>query len=151
MDEFSSNTLPDRMTVEFSRTITRRRFLKKTMRWALGAGVAISGGLAFPGRASAVVHCSPGGQVPTWGCYCATDHPACSGCDSSGACGTNRARCTYWMASSPPYCWCSETCCIGGNLAFYSCCDCWNDNYSTHCNTGLNPCICKQRQVGMSC
>lgn len=147
-DLHSTSTLDDRIAVEFSRFVTRRRFLQKTMRWALGSGVAIAGALALPG-VSRAASCSPGGAVSTWGCYCATDHPACSGCSGDGYCGSHRVRCTYWHSS--PYCWCSESCCIGGTLGFYSCCDCWSDTSSTNCGTGTSPCICKQRQGGMSC
>jgi hypothetical protein len=143
--------LDDRIAVGFSRAVTRRRFLKQTMRVSLvGAGV-VTGVWNSTGVAHAD-SCSPGGHVSTWGCYCAGTQGCGSGkcCpnQTQPCCNGAKPRCTYWTSS--PYCWCSLNCCINGHKGYYSCCDCWKYG-STSCSSGNTYCVCKHRHVGVAC
>jgi hypothetical protein len=151
------HSLDDRLAMGFSRLVTRRTLLRRALRVAAGGAAAASAGLAFPGRAQAIPHCSF--AVGTWGCYCAST-PSCGGskcCATGGSnpdaadtcCGGAQRRCNYWTSS--PYCWCSRTCCIGGRHGYYSCCDCWKYGQSGGCGSGNTKCICKGRVDFQNC
>ena len=145
------HALDDRIAMGFSRMVTRRTLLRRSLRLAAVSAAATSAGLAFPRRAGAVPQCTF--TVGTWGCYCAST-PSCGGnkcCATGGSvpdaadhcCGGAQRRCNYWTSS--PYCWCSRHCCVGGWHGWYSCCDCWKYGNNGSCSSGDTKCICKGR------
>lgn len=138
------------LAMQLTRSISRRRFLHGLARWGLGVGVALAAPLTlFQGRAEATT-CSVYGPTSTWGCSCNPNTPVCSsGCSSTGSCGTNRKRCTFWTTaeSDGNYCWCSTTCCHSGcRKAYYVCCDCWSGG-SGGCGSGTGACLCRHLHV----
>lgn len=142
--------LDDRMSVGFSRAVTRRTFLQKTMRWGVVAGGTLAG-VVYRSRPAAAASCQPGGAVSDWGCYCAGTIPCGSDrCTSPGNTCTGGAepRCTYW---SSPYCWCSLNCCIKPIYGRFSCCDCWKYGDNGSCLSGNTRCICKFRVTVSTC
>jgi hypothetical protein len=146
------STMEDRLAVSFTRAVTRRTFLQRTMRWTLTAGAAISGALTFAPRASAA-RCQF--TSTKWGCYCNLGTPTCGSgkCDNDYCVNGAVARCNYW--TSFPYCWCSTNCCIGSHTGYFSCCDCWgggfHDPCTPRCACGYTPCICGYRTWTGTC
>ena len=151
------SSLTDRLTIGFSRAVTRRTVLSRGLKLAAGSAVAASGALYFPRRASADnPQCNF--TVGNWGCHCAST-PSCGkgrccrtlyGQNTKDACcGSARERCNYW--SRRPYCWCSKKCCLRGQYGYYSCCDCWRYGQTSGCKHGNTKCICKGRHRIRSC
>lgn len=147
-----------RFIERFSRSITRRVFIRRAMESGLVLGGVLTGivGLAKPARAWG---CSPGGEFgyPPGGCYCAGT--ADCGADRCGfTAGTCRGgatpRCNFWKSRGSDqdggYCWCSKNCCVGGWTGYFSCCDCWKYG-SSGCMNGNTACICKQRVTFVQC
>lgn len=138
----------DKLAVGFSRAVTRRTFLQRAGRTALGVGVATFAPLTiFQGRAEGAV-CGPGGVVGSWGCSCAPTLTCPTGTCSNGNCSGIRKRCTYWTTpnSQGNYCWCSLTCCNACNgKGYHTCCDCWNGGGTKGCGIADNQakCVCK--------
>lgn len=131
----------DRIAVGFSRAVTRRTFLQRTMRTAIAVGTAGSAALVFSETAMAG-GCNPGGHVSTWGCTCAST-PSCGG--RTCAATNDRGRCDQW---SSPYCWCSLTCSSPFGYRFWSCCDCWtNGGSSCGCASACGGSACVAKHV----
>lgn len=140
--------LIDRATVAFSRAVTRRTFIRRTLGAALVAGASLSN-LTIAARPAGAHSCNK--TVSNWGCYCAST-PTCAAynCTSGGRCTYKaRARCHYWPTY--PHSWCSVTCCIAGGSGHFECTDCWQFDSGRDCNYGKNPCICKKRWVHKCC
>lgn len=134
--------IDDRIAISFSRAVTRRRFLQRSMRTAIAVGAAGSTALLAPEVARAGT-CSPGGAVGTWGCECASTQ-SCSGCRTCSECGY-RGRCDQW---SSPYCWCSLTCSSAFGYRFWSCCDCWtNGGSGCGCGSSCGGTACVAKHV----
>lgn len=141
----------DEIAVTFSRAVTRRGFLQKTMRWTYAFAAAASTGLFFPRFASADPSCKYGVDHST--CYCAnTMGCGSSNCNGTSCVGTAAERCNSWNGLGGPHCWCSETCCLGNkiNKGYFSCCDCWKIA-GTDCLHGTTPCICSVRVLTGPC
>lgn len=144
--------LDDIIAAAFSRAVTRRTLLQRTIRWTLGAGVAASTAWRLTGTARAQ-SCGIG-QTNEFGCYCASTMGCGSGkcCfdTQNGCCNGATPRCTHWMTQ--PYCWCSITCCIGSHTGYYSCCDCWQSG-TGGCGSanGRTACICGIRYLTGTC
>lgn len=142
----------DRVAVAFSRAVTRRGFLQKTMRWTFALAAASSTSLVFP-RFAAAISCKYGTWWPpnTSGCYC-NNTPGCGSgnCNETSCVGTGGQRCTFWSGIGSPYCWCSKVCCLGVNQGYFSCCDCWRYQGSD-CLHGTTACICAVRVLTGPC
>jgi len=148
-------TLDDRIATSFTRAVTRRTFLQRSVRWTLAAGGVISASLTFAPRAKAA-RCQF--TDTEYGCYCNLSTPTC-GSIRSGTCSDDYcvngavARCTRW--TSFPYCWCSTNCCIGSHKGYFSCCDCWGGGFKDSCNPrcacGYTPCLCGIRVFTSTC
>jgi hypothetical protein len=138
----------NRIAARFSSSVTRRGLLQRTMQLAAASAALVSVKLVWPGSAQAL-NCTF--SVDYWGCYCSST-PSCPSCcqDTGGGpvaydkcCGSATKRCDYW--TTYPYCWCSQSCCLGGANGFYSCCDCWQYGSSTCGSPSGNgtKCTCK--------
>lgn len=142
----------DEIAIKFSRAITRRRFLQRTMRWSFALAAASSTSLVFP-RLAKAVSCNYGTWWPpgTSGCYC-NSTPGCgsSNCSSGNCVGTAGARCDFWNGKGSPHCWCSKDCCLGVNHGYFICCDCWQHK-GTDCLHGTTKCICAVRVLVGPC
>ena len=146
---YASSSLDEKIAVGFARAVTRRRFFRLTLRWALVAGSVASGALTFAPRASATT-CA-GNFVNTWNCYCAPTQ-TCSGCSGGSCPGCYGPRCTYWtQVYGSGYCWCSQTCCVGGLWGHYVCCDYWQTHIDIDCSIGEGACLCRHRHVTSEC
>jgi hypothetical protein len=144
----NSTNLGDRIALRISRAITRRTLFRRGAQMAAATGAATGLRLYAADSASATL-CSA--AVSTWGCYCSgTTSCGSSRCCDSGdgvydaCCGGATRRGNYW--GSYPHCWCSLTCCLGGEYGYYSCCDCWQYGVS-----GQNPCSCKGYHFHHTC
>lgn len=146
--------LDDRIAASWSRLVTRRRFMHRSMRLALGAGAAISVGTGLFGRPARADHCRYG-TYSGFGCHCAntegcTDARCCNGHCCNGA----ENRCDFWGEPNDggDYCWCSPTCCLNPpNNGHYTCCDCWKFGKGSTCETGNTKCVCRKRIITGSC
>lgn len=142
--------LDDKIALTFSRAITRRRFLKKSMQAGLATGGALSTSMFFA-RAARADHSQCYYQTNAYGCYCNSATPTCSQyqtgwCLNYDSCPSAPAwRCNGW--GSYPYCWCSTNCNISGHNGYYHCCDCWYYGMGSTCDTGSGACICGKRYL----
>ncbi len=156
----SQNHVAQRVAVSVHRGVSRRTLLRRFARSALGAGAVIAAPDVLLGRRNDAdaTHCpSPNGtQSFGTGDDCAPT-PSCgqSNCNGYSCAGSARRRCNAWDRLGPnsEYCWCSPEGCTDGRYGYYICCDCWLDppSKTTNCETGTDPCICKQRQFITTC
>lgn len=137
----------DKIAVGFSRAVTRQSFLRRVMTFGLVLGSATSAGVVWPRTANAAT-CSI--TDSSWGCYCNPNTTRCGSdrCCNGQPCNGAQWRCDYWANG---VCWCSATCCLFGNVGFYSCCDGWKYGNYGGCGSGNTKCLCAQWHPGMSC
>ena len=157
-------SLDDRFAAAFSRAVTRRTALRRSMELAAATAAVTSVRLTFPRRAEAGGLCKT--RTDRYGIYCART-PSCGKtkcCRSWAAkgakdlcCNGAEHRCTAWPKTTSPggsgYCWCSKTGCVNGKKGYYSCCDCWKfGNREGTCMKGRGACVCKGRKrTGGTC
>lgn len=147
--------LDDRIARSFSRAVTRRTALRRTLRFSLAGGATISSwGWWFVPGASAATGCGFYGQQGS-SCYCAST-PSCpsSVCGSGGEVADYHKRCNAWTQPNDggQYCWCSARCNLGPpGTGKYVCCDGWRETGNGCANTEggtRHPCICANRVYG---
>jgi hypothetical protein len=142
--------LGDRVATGFSRAVTRRSMLKRSMAALAATGAAVAAPIQFSERrAGAAGTCAY--YQNRFGTTCASSIPCGSSrCTSDGGCDLDsaRKRCDVWPVAEDNgnYCWCSSGNCYLGVYAWYLCCDCWVGGY----NNGL-PCSSSGGQTRCNC
>jgi hypothetical protein len=144
-------TFGDRVAVGFSRAVTRRSVLKRSMVAIAATGAAVAAPLRFgERRASAAGTCAH--YQNRFGTTCAGSSCGSNRCTSDGGCDldSTRKRCDTWDVpeDNGNYCWCSSgSCFYPGFYGWYLCCDCWigayNNGFDCGTSGGQTRCACK--------